>query len=473
MENGEILTKRKGQYFVDNGRLFHFQKLIAKGAVEAYICAKRDSKNCPVRIHVEDGVIIKQYHTHTCSSNPAEIEVKRIQNRLKEYAVQSQENPDTLLGRSISGQSQAVLLSMPNKDATRKMIQRARNAISGAPSNPSSLQDIVFPASYQMYKGEQFLLVDSGAIEPDNERIVIFGKQSYQDWSQQVGRLFIDGTFSVCPPLFYQLVEILAERGGRVFPIFFALLPNKSRRTYDRLFGYIKEIRPNLMPMSIATDYEIALYSAAQNAWPDVEIRGCFFHLHQAIKRKICSKGLKRRYDNDPDFNLWSKCIASLAYVPTEKITESFEKLVQEMPDEIRGDLEPILDYFEDTYIGRPIGNNKRRKPRFCPSIWSVYSRVINDQDRTNNYSEAAHKRLHKQFAMDHPTIWKFIDALKFVQEIQDKVYEEFVRGDQPAQKRKKYRSADDKIKEIVEGGLERRTVTEYLKGISTHYSIS
>lgn len=103
----------------------------------------------------------------------------------------------------------------------------------------------------------------------------------------------------------------------------------------------------------------------------------------------------------------------------------------------------------------------------------SVYSRVINDQDRTNNYSEAAHKRLHKQFAMDHPTIWKFIDALKFVQEIQDKVYEEFVRGDQPAQKRKKYRSADDKIKEIVEGGLERRTVTEYLKGISTHYSIS
>lgn len=86
---------------------------------------------------------------------------------------------------------------MPNKDATRKMIQRARNAISGAPSNPSSLQDIVFPASYQMYKGEQFLLVDSGAIEPDNERIVIFGKQSYQDWSQQVGRLFIDGTFSV------------------------------------------------------------------------------------------------------------------------------------------------------------------------------------------------------------------------------------------------------------------------------------
>lgn len=46
------------------------------------------------------------------------------------------------------------------------------------------------------------------------------------------------------------------------------------------------------MPMSIATDYEITLYSAAQNAWPDVEIHGCLFHLHQAIKRKICSKGL-------------------------------------------------------------------------------------------------------------------------------------------------------------------------------------
>lgn len=54
-----------------------------------------------------------------------------------------------------------------------------------------------------------------------------------------------------------------------------------------------------------------------------------------------------------------------------------------------------------------------RRRPLFEPNIWSVHERVLNNQDRTNNYAEAAHRRMQSEIDMDHPSIWKFIDAIR------------------------------------------------------------
>lgn len=78
---------------------------------------------------------------------------------------------------------------------------------------------------------------------------------------------------------------------------------------------------------------------------------------------------------------------------------------------------------------------------------------------------------MHLQLSMDHPTIWKFIDALRTVQKGRDKEYEEFVNGFPASQKRNKYIAADVRIKEIVEGGLEERIAIEYLRAISHNFS--
>jgi len=99
----------------------------------------------------------------------------------------------------------------------------------------------------------------------------------------------------------------------------------------------------------------------------------------------------------------------------------------------------------------------------------------LNNDDRTNNYAEAAHKRMQKELCMDHPTIWRFIDGLKSVQASRDKEYEEFVRGESQTQKRLKYREADERIKTIVEGGFGEggeRTIIEYLRGLAHNFSM-
>lgn len=82
---------------------------------------------------------------------------------------------------------------------------------------------------------------------------------------------------------------------------------------------------------------------------------------------------------------------------------------------------------------------------------------------------------MQKELCMDHPKIWTFIDGIRSAEETQAKEYEEFVRGDDNSQKRRKYRDADERIKIIVEGrigGQGGRAIIEYLRGLAHNFSM-
>ena len=60
--------------------------------------------------------------------------------------------------------------------------------------------------------------------------------------------------------------------------------------------------------------------------------------------------------------------IVSLAFVPQENLVEAFTDLENFLPIE----LEPILSYFTNTYIGRIRNNGTRAPPIFVPNSWNV-----------------------------------------------------------------------------------------------------
>ena len=73
-------------------------------------------------------------------------------------------------------------------------------------------------------------------------------------------------------------------------------------------------------------------------------------------------------------------------------------------------ELQPILDWFEFNDIS--IYNRRgscQRAPLFPHEMWSQYEITLNDEDRTNNQAETAHRKIAFELGAHHPTIWKFI----------------------------------------------------------------
>ena len=129
----------------------------------------------------------------------------------------------------------------------------------------------------------------------------------------------------------------------------------------------------------------MAAIQAAGAAFPNATQSGCFFHLTQNIHRRIQNEGLQVRYETDANFALQCRMIGALAFVPVADIPDAFDALVAHVPVE----LAPVLDYFEDTYIGRPDRRGRRRNPLFRLEFWNTFDRVLHRYDRTTNSVEA------------------------------------------------------------------------------------
>ncbi|KAI1729457.1 hypothetical protein DdX_01698 [Ditylenchus destructor] len=112
-------------------------------------------------------------------------------------------------------------------------------------------------------------------------------------------------------------------------------------------------------------------------------------------------------------------------------------------------------------------------EPRFPPEMWSVYQRTLDGASRTNNYAEAAKRRIQSELGVCHPTLGNFILSLKKVQHGRDQQYMQWISGRRLKDKRRKYKDADKRILKILqEYQRNERTVIELLRGIAQNIVI-
>ena len=115
---------------------------------------------------------------------------------------------------------------------------------------------------------------------------------------------YADRTFKLSPPLFYQVYVVMARRYEGVHPILYALLPDKSRATYFRMFCMIRDAIPGVNPKAISCDFELAAISAMKECFPGVIVQGCFFHLAQNLHKQVKRIGPQVLYNNDSELAL-------------------------------------------------------------------------------------------------------------------------------------------------------------------------
>ena len=72
-------------------------------------------------------------------------------------------------------------------------------------------------------------------------------------------------------------------------------------------------------------DFELSLANSLTNVWPEIDQKGCEFHMSKNIFKQVITSGLKVEYSqrgNDHLVNLVHSAIG-LAYVPLEMIKVS------------------------------------------------------------------------------------------------------------------------------------------------------
>ncbi|KAL4092015.1 hypothetical protein QTP88_026598 [Uroleucon formosanum] len=138
-------------------------------------------------------------------------------------------------------------------------------------------------------------------------------------------------------------------------------------------------------------DFEQPFILAFKDVFPNSEIKGCFFHFQKFIWRKIQENGLQNIYVEDAEFSLQIRHLCVLAFVPMDKSVQYFYELIESnYYVENENILSPIINYFEDTWIGRPNSRNGRCPPMFSVNMWNCYESVIQDLPRMNNSVEGS-----------------------------------------------------------------------------------
>ena len=94
--------------------------------------------------------------------------------------------------------------------------------------------------------------------------------------------IFMDGTFYISPEIFSQMYTLHGFYRGQMIFFLYALLPNKTKQTYVRLFRLLINVsranRLQFNPEEIFIDFEIAVIEAINYILPLTQVHGCLFH---------------------------------------------------------------------------------------------------------------------------------------------------------------------------------------------------
>lgn len=148
--------------------------------------------------------VLRGEHLHTPDAR--KVGTKEVLTKVKTLAKTTTLQPNAVIAESVVNVNRATAAVLPKPSALRRQITRIRFN-PDIPANPRELKDLTLTNEFcTTENGQVFLLYDSGAI--GNRRIVMFGTNENLNFLVRCNEIYMDGTFSVTPPLFAQLYTI-------------------------------------------------------------------------------------------------------------------------------------------------------------------------------------------------------------------------------------------------------------------------
>ena len=409
-----VSSSRGKQKLVHLGFIYRHQR--TRGTNHYFRCEREACNGTAILRNVptynSDGGVVDVGRPHHHAQEEGREPVLRMLERVREDAKRTNVPPSGIMQQNRQDVPVEAAANMPSEDAVRQVVGRVRRR--NVPPEPITRGGLEIPPHMRRTRnGEEFLLFDTFEEEDDElgadegeDRIIAFATRRNLEQLAECNMWYMDGTFKACPNLFTQIYTINGVKDGKSFPYVFALLPSKTRLTYETFFRELRmagqEFNIQLAPPHIMVDFEQAVVAEAKNAFPNAQIHGCLFHLGQSLYRRVQAEGLAAQYRDNEELNLAVKKLIALSFLRPDEVVEGFAMIEEQAPQEAT----PIYRYFQDTYIrgraivirgkGRRPRNPPRHPPLFPPELWSMHSLQESGMSRTNNVQEAWHRRFNE-----------------------------------------------------------------------------
>lgn len=184
---------------------------------------------------------------------------------------------------------------LPEFDSVRTALRRERRK--KYPAIPHSVNDVVIDGPWaETWTGKRFLCHQGNAWG-----IVIYMTKRDAERLSRCRKIFVDGTFKICPKPYVQVLTVHGLYYSRVLPFAFCLLRSKEVGVYRQVFQNLKcRIRHvthhAFRPRRVVCDFELSLLTALETELPGAARKGCYFHFCQSLWRRIQALGLARAY---------------------------------------------------------------------------------------------------------------------------------------------------------------------------------
>ncbi|XP_071109021.1 uncharacterized protein [Haliotis cracherodii] len=307
----------------------------------------------------------------------------------------------TLYNDEVATEDQPQLL--PSYPSMSSALYRHRRK--NIPALPQTRAEVQLEGDWtETTDSRPFLLFTDG----DANKIVVFSTHDQLQALQSADTVYMDGTFTSCLDLWNQVYMIHARSGSCMYPLVFALLPDRQTTTYTRLFSRLKtEVQQRfnrpLAPATVQTDFEKAAIRAVNTEFPNADVKDCFFHYCQAIWRKTQDLGLAVQYKEDPAVQQWIRRAAGLALLPWLDAQDTWLDAMQATPPV------PRADDFNDYMVINWVDDDAR----FPIPLWNHHQTA---GPRTNNNLEGFHHRLNRTLPHRHPIIYQFVEVIKKIE---------------------------------------------------------
>ena len=238
-------------------------------------------------------------------------------------------------------------------------------------------------------------------------RHLIFATPKQLDYLSKAVTWYCDGTFSIVKDPFLQMFSVhVFIRHGTCFkqiPVAFVIMSRRTKEDYEQVFKALLQLLPQVHVKKVVIDFEKAVWSTlrrmmSRNEFPNVKIKGCFFHFTQALYRRIGLIGLAAQYKHCLGTRDICRQMMALAFLPKEYVPKQFKRLKERCIMTGIENLKKFAIYMEKNWING----------WFTPEDWVRFREFV----RTNNHTEGWHRGLNSRFKKKNIHFYLLIKGL-------------------------------------------------------------